>query len=63
MNALNPVLTVGAQMRDACEAHSNMTKAEIEARSKEVLRLVWHRSRCTCTATRTSSPAGCGSAR
>jgi peptide/nickel transport system permease protein len=40
MNALNPVLTVAAQMRDACEAHSNMTKAEIEARSKEVLRLV-----------------------
>ena len=40
MNALNPVLTVAAQMRDACEAHSSMTKAEIEARSKEVLRLV-----------------------
>jgi peptide/nickel transport system ATP-binding protein len=40
MNALNPVLTVAAQMRDACEAHSTMNKRQIEARSKEVLRLV-----------------------
>jgi peptide/nickel transport system ATP-binding protein/peptide/nickel transport system permease protein len=40
MNALNPVLTVRDQMRDACEAHSNMTKREIEDRSREVLRLV-----------------------
>jgi peptide/nickel transport system permease protein len=40
MNALNPVLTVADQMRDACRAHSNMTKREIEKRSREVLRLV-----------------------
>jgi oligopeptide/dipeptide ABC transporter ATP-binding protein len=40
MNALNPVLTVAEQMRDACRAHSNMSKAEIEVRSREVLRLV-----------------------
>ena len=40
MNALNPVLTVAAQMRDACEAHSTMTRRQIEGRSKEVLRLV-----------------------
>jgi peptide/nickel transport system ATP-binding protein len=40
MNALNPVLTIGAQMRDACEAHARMTKRQIEDRSKEVLRLV-----------------------
>jgi oligopeptide/dipeptide ABC transporter ATP-binding protein len=40
MNALNPVLTVAEQMRDACAAHSKMSKAEIEARSREVLRLV-----------------------
>ena len=40
MNALNPVLTVAAQMRDACKAHSDMSAAEIEARSREVLRLV-----------------------
>jgi oligopeptide/dipeptide ABC transporter ATP-binding protein len=40
MNALNPVLTVADQMRDACQAHSNWSKAEIEARSREVLKLV-----------------------
>jgi oligopeptide/dipeptide ABC transporter ATP-binding protein len=40
MNALNPVLTVAEQMRDACRAHSNMSKREIEERSREVLRLV-----------------------
>jgi peptide/nickel transport system permease protein len=40
MNALNPVLTIAAQMRDACEAHSDMSSKEIAARSQEVLRLV-----------------------
>src|SRR6059058_5396166 len=40
MNALNPVLTIAAQMRDACEAHSDMSAREITKRSKEVLRLV-----------------------
>jgi peptide/nickel transport system permease protein len=40
MNALNPVLTVAEQMRDACEAHSTMSRRQIEDRSKEVLRLV-----------------------
>jgi len=40
MNALNPVLTVYQQMEDACRAHANWSKAEIEVRSREVLRLV-----------------------
>jgi oligopeptide/dipeptide ABC transporter ATP-binding protein len=40
MNALNPVLTIAAQMEDACKAHSDMSAKEIEERSKEVLRLV-----------------------
>ncbi|HKC22824.1 MAG TPA: dipeptide/oligopeptide/nickel ABC transporter permease/ATP-binding protein [Gaiellaceae bacterium] len=40
MNALNPVLSIEAQMRDACKAHSNMSDKEIAARSREVLRLV-----------------------
>jgi peptide/nickel transport system ATP-binding protein len=40
MNALNPVMTVGQQMRDACKAHSAMSNDEIAARSAEVLRLV-----------------------
>jgi peptide/nickel transport system ATP-binding protein len=40
MNALNPVLTVAEQMADACRAHANWSKAEIEIRSREVLKLV-----------------------
>jgi oligopeptide/dipeptide ABC transporter ATP-binding protein len=40
MNALNPVLTIEAQMRDACKAHSTMSDKEIAKRSREVLRLV-----------------------
>jgi peptide/nickel transport system ATP-binding protein len=40
MNALNPVMTVGQQMRDACKAHSSMSNDEVTSRSAEVLRLV-----------------------
>jgi oligopeptide/dipeptide ABC transporter ATP-binding protein len=40
MNALNPVMTVGQQMRDACRAHSTMSNEEIKNRSADVLRLV-----------------------
>ncbi|HEY6309394.1 MAG TPA: dipeptide ABC transporter ATP-binding protein [Streptosporangiaceae bacterium] len=40
MNSLNPVMTIGQQMRDACKAHSAMSKEEIAERSREVLRLV-----------------------
>jgi peptide/nickel transport system permease protein len=40
MNALNPVMTIGQQMRDACKAHSTMTKEEVAERSREVVRLV-----------------------
>ena len=40
MNALNPVMTLAEQMRDACRAHSAMSKQEIADRSAEVLRLV-----------------------
>ncbi len=40
MNALNPVMTVAEQMRDACKAHSAMSNQEIADRSAEVLRLV-----------------------
>jgi len=40
MNALNPVLTIETQMRDACKAHSKMTRKEIAERSREMLRLV-----------------------
>jgi peptide/nickel transport system ATP-binding protein len=40
MNALNPVLTIEAQMRDACRAHSEMSSDDIRARSEQMLRLV-----------------------
>jgi len=40
MNSLNPVMTIGQQMADACKAHSAMSKKEITERSREVLRLV-----------------------
>jgi peptide/nickel transport system ATP-binding protein len=40
MNALNPVMTIGAQLKDAIEAHDRMPSSRIRARSEEVLRLV-----------------------
>ncbi len=40
MNALNPVMTIGQQIRDACKAHSTMSREQIQDRSREVLRLV-----------------------
>ena len=40
MNALNPVLTVGDQLRDAIEAHDDMGSRKIRERSEEVMRLV-----------------------
>jgi peptide/nickel transport system permease protein len=40
MNSLNPVMTIGQQMRDACKAHSAWSKEEIAERSRQVLRLV-----------------------
>ena len=40
MNALNPVLQVGAQFRDAMRAHGVSSSDKIRERSEEVLRLV-----------------------
>jgi peptide/nickel transport system ATP-binding protein len=40
MNALNPVMTVGAQLRDAMEAHEDVPSRKIRERSEEVMRLV-----------------------
>ena len=40
MNALNPVLTIGAQLKDAILAHEEMSSRKLRARSQEVLRLV-----------------------
>ena len=40
MNALNPVMSIGAQLKDAIEAHERMSPQRIRARSEEVMRLV-----------------------
>jgi peptide/nickel transport system ATP-binding protein len=40
MNALNPVMSIAAQMRDACRAHTTMSAGEIRQRSVEVMRMV-----------------------
>ena len=40
MNALNPVRTIGAQFKDAIEAHADFSAEKIRDRSVEVLQLV-----------------------
>jgi peptide/nickel transport system ATP-binding protein len=40
MNALNPVKSIGAQFKDALQAHGKPSKEEIAVRSAEVLRMV-----------------------
>jgi len=40
MNALNPVLTIGAQIVDAIQAHLNVTKKEARERALELLNIV-----------------------
>ncbi len=40
MNALNPVMTIGAQFRDVMQEHTNMTGAKILKRSEEMLAMV-----------------------
>lgn len=40
MNALNPVITIGAQLTDVILAHKNVTPAEAHARGEELLEIV-----------------------
>jgi peptide/nickel transport system ATP-binding protein len=40
MNALNPTLTIGAQLTDACKAHTEWSDERIAERSAEVLAMV-----------------------
>ncbi len=40
MNALNPTLTIGAQLTDACKAHTEWSDEKIAQRSAEVLAMV-----------------------
>jgi peptide/nickel transport system ATP-binding protein len=40
MNALNPMKSIGAQLKDTLEAHATMSREQVRERSAEVLRLV-----------------------
>ena len=40
MNALNPMKSIGAQLKDTLEAHANLSRAAVRARSSEALRMV-----------------------
>jgi peptide/nickel transport system ATP-binding protein len=40
MNALNPVMSIGEQLRDAISAHEHASAEQLQTRSEEVLRLV-----------------------
>ena len=40
MNALNPVMSIGEQLRDAYEAHERFTGRQITTRSEELMRIV-----------------------
>ena len=40
MTCLNPVFSVGSQLREAIHIHTNRTKAEVQARALEMLQLV-----------------------
>jgi peptide/nickel transport system ATP-binding protein len=40
MNALNPVMTIGEQLRDAFQAHESWSHREIASRSQQLLHLV-----------------------
>ena len=65
MTSLNPVLTIGRQIREALEAHFDLRQADGDARAVELLDQVGipspkHPPQATI---RTSSRAACGSAR
>ncbi len=40
MNSLNPVITVGEQVRDVLETHTKLTKTQIRARAEELFEIV-----------------------
>jgi len=40
MNALNPMKSIGAQLKDTLQAHGSLTAEEIQQRSEEVMNLV-----------------------
>ena len=65
MTSLNPVLTIGRQIREALQTHFAMDKAQAERRAVRAARPGRdpEREDAPARTIRTSSPAGCGSAR
>ncbi len=64
MTSLNPVLTIGKQIREALQTHLGMSRKEANDRATALLDQVGIPSPATASATTpTSSRAGCGSAR
>ncbi len=63
MSSLNPVRTIGHQLVEAIRLHDRVSAAAARARAVELLTEVGCRCpRSVWASTRTSSPAGCGSA-
>ena len=65
MTSLNPVLTIGRQIREALETHFDMDRKEAEAKARRGSRPGRNPEcrRLASATTRISSPAECGSAR
>ena len=64
MSSLNPVLTIGRQIREALETHFDMNRKAADKRAAELLDPSESRARTSgCATTRTNFRAGCGSAR
>jgi peptide/nickel transport system ATP-binding protein len=63
LTSLNPTMTVGRQIAEAVMLHREVTKEQAYDRAVEVLDLVgMPKAGGGSVSTRTSSPAGCGSA-
>ena len=61
MTSLNPVFTVGNQIREAIRIHQNLSKSEAQEKTVQVLR-TWHRQpERRAKEYRTSSPGACAS--
>ncbi len=63
MTSLNPVFTVGSQLREAIELHTDRTRARHLARAIEMLELVGiNEPQSASSSTPLSCPAVCASA-
>ncbi len=64
MTSLNPVLTIGRQIREVLDTHFDLSLKEARRRTAELIERVGIPiPELRLKDTRTSSPAGCGSGR